>query len=239
MNFKTILNKQKMERTFEVIPVRQDLSSLLSEYETNYSAFEKKTFAVLGKDMGTDNKEAALRGKKAVTDKLNEIMDKRKSKTNVFRDIISVFTGQEKRFQDLIDRLQSYADQCLKLEKKQVDEANKAIAEAKEKVIETINQSDLPEAEKAVAVVQAAFTEAVELLDDTNSRKTCELKFTSRFGLLSLFNWYCYTQNFHDLDVNEYSSLTFSKIITQAKREHMKSGLTIPDIEFIINESAK
>lgn len=236
------MNEKERENNvtgFELIPVRQDLVSLQKEYKETYMVYEKKTFALLGQDFSTQTKENALRGKKMIKEKLDELMNKRKSVTNVFRDITAVFTSEEKLHLDLIDRLQTYANECLKVEKKNIDEANAIIAQAREKTMADLDSADIPTEEKVIAKVEALFAESVELLDDTTSRKVCELKFLDKIGLGSLFNWYYTSQVFQEMPLNDYQSITVGKMITQARREYMKSTFALRGIEFTISEAAK
>lgn len=234
MNSKEIATYQN---DFENVPVRTDLLEVFKMYEIAFSDFERRTFSVLGRDMSADNKSIALRGKKMISDRLNELMDKRKMFTNKFNVIVKNFTAYEKSITGLIDRLQNYADECLKLEQKEIDEANKLIDKARNESIQSIKEQSIPDNEKVAAMALKELETSVEIIDDLSSRKVITVSIETKKGLVNLMNWYFNTDEFNDeQDIN---SISISKILTLSKGYHKDSGLQIEGISFTTILKAK
>lgn len=227
---------------FELINIDSDsLRTIAEKYDKALIAFEKSTFDCLGQENNKETKERALNGKSKMQSRLKELMDERKEKTSIFNDIVKEFTKREKQIEDFINRLQLKANECLKLEKAAIDEANKKLEEAKEKIIEEIkNDTAIPEPEKIAKAVEETFIAAVEIIDDAKSRTKIDAKIESKSAFLFLVMWYVSTKDFQERTIEDLERLNVGNMLVSAKNEFKHNpNLMIPGIKFEIMQFAK
>jgi hypothetical protein len=219
----------KLNETF-----KSDLIQLDQDINNNFLVFEKKTITLLGSEPSSEKKENALKGIASIKKYLKETSEKRLEKTRLLDELKSHFINKEKLLDDLINRLQTFANKCLELERKEIAEANEKIKAEADKKIDEIKNSSIDDDVKSEIIDQYELKKEVSIIDDAKTKVKLEIEVTSKESFMALIMFYLVTSDFMDKSIDDMKKIDYSKITTWYKKVYKNipvNGVIVHEIQ--------